>query len=130
MLGIDYFFGDPVHLHLEEPGFDRPTWVAKSQKQAAESVPKWIEGVQKIYGTTPLGPLVSGAGCSCDVITGLDARYSAVGYCFGAPYALEAAKNDKVVAGTLEPRMLPSNIEIILFVHIGTLQLLSRTLQG
>ncbi|TEB29241.1 alpha/beta-hydrolase [Coprinellus micaceus] len=78
VLGIDYFFGDPVHLHLEEPGFDRPTWVAKSQKQAAEAVPKWIEGVQKIYG--------------------LGAKYSAVGYCFGAPYALEAAKNDKVVA--------------------------------
>jgi len=78
VLGIDYFFGDPVHLHTDEPGFDRAAWSAKSKQQAKEALPKWIKEVREIYGT--------------------DAKYSAVGYCFGGPFALELATTDDIVA--------------------------------
>jgi len=78
VLGIDYFFGDPVHLHTDKPGFDRAAWLAKSKQQAKECFPKWIKGVREIYGT--------------------DVKYSAVGYCFGGPFALELATTDDVVA--------------------------------
>jgi hypothetical protein len=40
VVGIDYFFGDPVHLRLNKPGFDRLTWRTKSVEQAKASVPK------------------------------------------------------------------------------------------
>jgi hypothetical protein len=50
VLGIDYFFGDPVHLHQDEEGFDRAAWSAKSKQQAKEAFPKWVEGVREIYG--------------------------------------------------------------------------------
>jgi hypothetical protein len=51
VVGIDYFFGDPVHLHLDKPGFDRPTWRTKSVEQAKASVPKWVDGVKEMFGT-------------------------------------------------------------------------------
>ena len=50
VLGIDYFLGDPIQLHNDEPGFDRKAWSAKSKAQANEVFPKWIEEVRKIYG--------------------------------------------------------------------------------
>ncbi|KAF6758887.1 Alpha/Beta hydrolase protein [Ephemerocybe angulata] len=78
VLGIDYFFGDPIYLHLNAPGWDRTAWLEKSRKQAADAVPKWIEEVQKTYGA--------------------DSKYSAVGYCFGGPYVLDIASTDRVVA--------------------------------
>jgi len=78
VLGIDYFFGDPIHLHTDEANFDRGAWMAKSREQAKAAFPKWIQGVRDIYGT--------------------DAVYSAVGYCFGGPFALELATTDNVVA--------------------------------
>jgi dienelactone hydrolase len=78
VLGIDYFFGDPVQRHTDEPGWDRAAWSAKSRKQATESTPVWTKAVREIYGE--------------------DAKYSAVGYCFGGPYALEIATTDDVVA--------------------------------
>ena len=49
-VGIDYFLGDPVHLHTES-GFDRQAWFAKSRKQADELVEKWVDGVRELYGT-------------------------------------------------------------------------------
>ncbi|TEB20084.1 alpha/beta-hydrolase [Coprinellus micaceus] len=79
VLGIDYFFGDPIQAHDGEPGFNQAAWIEKSRKQAAESLPKWIEAVQEKYGP--------------------EAKYTAVGYCFGGPYALEISATDKVVAG-------------------------------
>ncbi|EAU93580.2 hypothetical protein CC1G_02810 [Coprinopsis cinerea okayama7 len=78
VLGIDYFLGDPIHLHLDSPDFDRAAWVAKSQKQAEEAVPKWLKAVTELYGQ--------------------DSVYNAVGYCFGGPYAIQAAALENVVS--------------------------------
>jgi hypothetical protein len=50
VLGPDYFFGDPVHLHNGEAGFDRTAWMEKSRKQAIEALPKWTEAVTEEYG--------------------------------------------------------------------------------
>jgi len=50
VLGVDYFFGDPVHLHTSEEGFDRNAWMSKSKQQAKEAVPKWTKAVKDIYG--------------------------------------------------------------------------------
>ncbi|TFK63057.1 alpha/beta-hydrolase [Pluteus cervinus] len=77
VLGIDYFLGDPVHIHTEAE-FDRQAWMNKSRKQAAELLPKWIDAVWETYGP--------------------DSLYSAVGYCFGGPPTLELAITGKIVA--------------------------------
>lgn len=74
MVGIDYFFGDPVHLHLDNPEFDRSTWRAKSLEQARASVPKWVDGVKEMFGT--------------------NVNYCSIGICFGAPYAFGVAATD------------------------------------
>jgi dienelactone hydrolase len=76
VLGIDYFFGDPVHTDKVDSEF--LAWLKKSKQRAREAFPKWIKEVREIYGT--------------------DAKYSAVGYCFGAPFALELATTDDIVA--------------------------------
>jgi len=78
VLGLDYFFGDPIHLHTSDPKFDRPAWIAKSRKRATDVTPGWINAVREKYGA--------------------DAKYNAVGYCFGGPFALEIATTDNVVA--------------------------------
>ncbi|KAG6332742.1 hypothetical protein ID866_6349 [Astraeus odoratus] len=70
VLGIDYFFGDSYALHVNEPGFDRPTWRDKAVKQAKEFTPGWVEAVKEKYGT--------------EVV-----KYFAIGYCFGAPYVFD-----------------------------------------
>jgi len=77
VLGIDYFLGDPIQNHENDP--DRPAWIAKSKKQAAEYTPRWVEAVKETYGTT-------------------DTKYCAVGYCFGAPFATDLAATDLLVA--------------------------------
>ncbi|KAF5320336.1 hypothetical protein D9611_011262 [Ephemerocybe angulata] len=85
VLGPDYFFGDPIGLHVNpdlepfDPNFDLNAWVAKSKKQADAAVPAWIDGVKKRYGPK--------------------AKYTAVGYCFGAPYSMETSATDQVLAG-------------------------------
>lgn len=75
VLGIDYFFGDPVYIHTEAD-FDRRTWVEKSILQAKEAVPKWIDAVLQLYGAylAIFGIL----GCKT-LIAGPEAKYSAVG---------------------------------------------------
>ncbi|KAJ2912017.1 hypothetical protein MD484_g8400, partial [Candolleomyces efflorescens] len=84
VLGLDYFFGDPIGLHVDQdlipfdPNFDLPAWLAKSRRQAAEAVPGWNEGVRKRYGK--------------------NAKYTAVGYCFGALYSMQIGATDDVVA--------------------------------
>jgi len=78
VVGIDYFFGDPIYLH-PEADFDRDTWFVKSRKQATEALPKWLEEVRKLYGS--------------------GAKYCAVGYCFGAPFVMDLGATDDIVAG-------------------------------
>ncbi|KAF9561504.1 alpha/beta-hydrolase [Agrocybe pediades] len=78
VLGLDYFHGDPIQNHSSENGFDRDAWFVRARKQAEESMPKWIKSVRDIYGA--------------------DSKFNAVGYCFGGPYALEAATKDDFVA--------------------------------
>jgi dienelactone hydrolase len=82
VLGPDYFFGDPIQNHANEEGFDRPAWMAKSKKQADECVPKWLEAVKEKFGTT-------------------GTKYSAVGYCFGAPYTVDLGATDFIVAAAV-----------------------------
>ncbi|KAK7437266.1 hypothetical protein VKT23_018707 [Stygiomarasmius scandens] len=80
VVGPDYFFGDTVDTHDNEAGFDRMAWVQKKKVVADESVPKWFSAVNEKYGS--------------------DAKYCAVGYCFGAPYVLEwATSSDAIIAG-------------------------------
>ena len=50
VLGIDYFLGDPIHLHTDEEGFDKAAWIAKSRQQANEVFPKWLKEVRETYG--------------------------------------------------------------------------------
>ncbi|KAF8870590.1 dienelactone hydrolase [Gymnopilus junonius] len=53
-------------------------WSAKSRRQADEATPRWTKAVREIYGE--------------------DTKYTAIGYCFGAPYSLEIATTNNVVA--------------------------------
>ncbi|KAF7355933.1 Dienelactone hydrolase [Mycena venus] len=69
---------DPVHLHRKdrndtttEPGFDYELWKKKHQAFAATAVPKWIDALKAQFGTP-------------------ETKYAAVGYCFGAPYVMDA----------------------------------------
>ncbi|TFK21084.1 alpha/beta-hydrolase [Coprinopsis marcescibilis] len=78
VFGIDYFFGDPIQIAQTRPNFNQTEWILKSVQQAAESVPRWIEGVRQLHGA--------------------NSKYNAVGYCFGAPYAMDIGSTDKVVA--------------------------------
>ncbi|KAJ2933275.1 hypothetical protein H1R20_g3802, partial [Candolleomyces eurysporus] len=83
VLGIDYFQGDAVYLHDNEQGFDREGWKTKNLENAKKIVPGWVEEVRKTYGQ--------------------DAKYSAVGYCFGAPFTLNYAATEWLSA---EPLLL------------------------
>ncbi|KAK0430812.1 Alpha/Beta hydrolase protein [Armillaria borealis] len=86
VVGVDYFLGDPVYIHTE-PDFDRPAWMEKSKQQAKELMPRWLNAIREKYGE--------------------DAQYSAVGYCFGAPFVLDLAARVDIVAGaTAHPAFL------------------------
>ncbi|KAK0209976.1 Alpha/Beta hydrolase protein [Desarmillaria ectypa] len=80
VVGVDYFLGDPVYIHTK-PEFDRPAWMAKSKQQAKEMMPRWLEAIREKYGQ--------------------DAQYTAVGYCFGAPFVLDLAASGDIVAGAI-----------------------------
>ncbi|KAG6831281.1 hypothetical protein H0H87_005745 [Tephrocybe sp. NHM501043] len=56
VLGIDYFFGDAIHLHLEEERFDRAAWIANGRLKSREVYPKWLETVRSIYGIKLMDP--------------------------------------------------------------------------
>ncbi|KAF7311829.1 Dienelactone hydrolase [Mycena indigotica] len=82
VLAMDYFRGDPVTLHRKErgdttmePSFDFEAWKAKHQAFAQVAVPKWIAEVKAKYGSA-------------------DTKYACVGYCFGAPYVMDALSED------------------------------------
>ncbi|KAF5349712.1 hypothetical protein D9756_008941 [Leucocoprinus leucothites] len=81
VLGVDYFFGDGIHKH-PEADFDRKTWIEAARSRAAAETPAWIRAVQEHYGN--------------------DKKYTAIGYCFGATYALDMAGTDQVVAGKVD----------------------------
>ncbi|TFK21073.1 alpha/beta-hydrolase [Coprinopsis marcescibilis] len=78
VLGPDYFFGDPIQNHDGEAGFNQTEWMDKSIQQADANLPGWITKVKETYGP--------------------NAKYSAVGYCFGAPHAMNIGASDDVVA--------------------------------
>ncbi|KAJ7215502.1 Alpha/Beta hydrolase protein [Mycena pura] len=71
VLAMDYFRGDPIMLHRIEPGFDFEGWKVKHKAFAAGAVPEWIDAVKTQFGTP-------------------ETKYAAVGYCFGAPYVMDA----------------------------------------
>ncbi|KAF8186794.1 dienelactone hydrolase family-domain-containing protein [Pholiota molesta] len=78
VLGVDYFFGDPVYLHRGTPGFDMSAWVERKLREALPVTPRWVEEVRRMHGE--------------------DALYCSVGYCFGGPFTTDLAATDKVVA--------------------------------
>ncbi|KAK7039385.1 protein AIM2 [Favolaschia claudopus] len=78
VVGIDYFMGDPISNH-NEPGFKWEEWLDAKRKLSAEITPKWIQAIRERYGMS-------------------DAKYSAVGYCYGGPFALDLAGTEDVVA--------------------------------
>ncbi|KAH8113614.1 alpha/beta-hydrolase [Phellopilus nigrolimitatus] len=81
VVGIDYFLGDPIETHLNEAGFDWPAWLSKSESQSREYEPKWYEAIKKRFGQ--------------------ETKYTAIGYCFGAPFVCEAGASGKMVAGAV-----------------------------
>ncbi|KAF7972742.1 hypothetical protein HWV62_17098 [Athelia sp. TMB] len=103
VLGPDYFFGDPVQNHDDEEGFDRQAWIAKSRRQADACVPGWLEATREKYGTAEI-------------------KYAAVGYCFGAPYTLDLAAGDTIVAAAFAH---PSFLEASHFEKLNKPLLLS-----
>jgi len=83
----DYFEGDPIQLHRRadgtvEEGFDFQAWRTRCVTYAQENIPKWIEEVKTKYG-------------------GSGAKYTAVGYCFGAPYVFDQCAGDLISAGAV-----------------------------
>ncbi|KAJ2912402.1 hypothetical protein MD484_g8011, partial [Candolleomyces efflorescens] len=96
VLGIDYFFGDPVYIHTEAD-FDRQTWVEKSIRQAKETVPKWIDAVLQLYGSEAKYSAV-GEQTTFFLKWKINVMDSDIGYCFGGPYALAAAERDQIVS--------------------------------
>ncbi|KAJ7910094.1 dienelactone hydrolase [Mycena leptocephala] len=77
---------DPVHLHRKsrgdvttEPGFDFEAWKAKHMAFAAVAVPKWIDALKAQFGTP-------------------ETKYAVVGYCFGAPYVMDALSESSSTA--------------------------------
>ncbi|CAA7266420.1 unnamed protein product [Cyclocybe aegerita] len=78
VLGIDYFFGDSIGCHLDDPTFDRSGWIYKARKRAKEEAPRWFPQVRTLYGP--------------------DTIYCAVGVCFGAAFALDLAATEDIVA--------------------------------
>ncbi|OCH86105.1 alpha/beta-hydrolase [Obba rivulosa] len=80
VLGLDYFEGDPIFLHIGKPGFTTGEWIQPKKVRAKELVPKWIAAVKERFGA----PIT---------------KYTAVGYCFGAPYVMELVATDWLAAG-------------------------------
>jgi len=80
VLGPDYFFGSPVQdLPADR---DMVAWIEEARAPANEAFPKWLDAVKEKYGTETT-------------------KYTAVGYCFGAPFVLDLAAEGFVVAGAI-----------------------------
>ncbi|KAI0290631.1 Alpha/Beta hydrolase protein [Multifurca ochricompacta] len=68
----DYFEGDIFDQIRSQPGFDLFDWATKKLTRGKEIIPGWIKAIKAKYG-----------------------------YCFGAPFTLEAAATDLVVAAAI-----------------------------
>ncbi|TID14090.1 Protein AIM2 [Venturia nashicola] len=84
-LGMDYFQGDPVYKYRTaegkyEEGFDWEGWLEKHVQGAAVVTPGWVEAVVKEYKKEGV-------------------RFGCVGYCFGAPYVMDALAGELCEVG-------------------------------
>ncbi|KAE9984811.1 hypothetical protein EG328_008212 [Venturia inaequalis] len=84
-LGMDYFQGDAVSKYRTEDGknvegFDPEAWMEKHIKGASEVTPGWVEAIVKEYKKEGV-------------------RFACVGYCFGAPYVMDALAGDLCEVG-------------------------------
>ncbi|KAG2005464.1 dienelactone hydrolase [Coprinopsis cinerea AmutBmut pab1-1] len=87
VLGLDYFFGDPAQNQNLTTPQEIEDWVYWAKDRADPYVPAWNAAVRAIFPN--------------------DTKYVAVGYCFGAPYALEAAATPDILASAFaQPAML------------------------
>jgi hypothetical protein len=101
VLGIDYFFGDPIQNHDGEVGFNRTAWINKSRQQATDSLPKWTEQVKKDVGAdakfTAVGK--SFQWLYWRILEKIN-EMDVIGYCFGAPYSMDASADPLFLAST------------------------------
>ncbi|KAG1736987.1 alpha/beta-hydrolase [Suillus lakei] len=89
VLGLDYFFGEPIHECMDRPGFDRPAWIEKAFGNANTHTRPWADAVVKKYGS--------------------GVKYCAVGFCFGGPYVFNLAKESGlIVCGAIAHPATPS----------------------
>lgn len=89
VLGLDYFFGEPMHECMNRPGFDRLAWIEKAFSNANTHIRPWADAVVKKYGP------------------GL--KYCAVDFCFGGPHVLNLAKSGGlIVCGAIAHPATPS----------------------
>jgi dienelactone hydrolase len=80
VLGPDYFFGVPIQdLPADR---DKAAWSVEALEKATKAFPKWFEAVKAKYGTE-------------------NTKYTAVGYCFGAPFVFDLAAKGAIVAGAI-----------------------------
>ncbi|KAI0931034.1 hypothetical protein AcW1_001467 [Taiwanofungus camphoratus] len=80
VLAIDYFEGDPIQSHLNEPNFSIVGWAASKLDRGLELVDPWLNAVRNQFGTS-------------------DTKWATVGYCFGAPSVMNCLATDWIAAG-------------------------------
>ncbi|KAG9309080.1 dienelactone hydrolase [Chiua virens] len=80
VLGPDYLFGQYVQ---DVPGdVDKFAWAHTRLDAAVEAFPKWLDAVKAKYGTETT-------------------KYTAAGYCFGAPFVMDLIADGFVEAGAV-----------------------------
>ncbi|EAU82569.1 hypothetical protein CC1G_12149 [Coprinopsis cinerea okayama7 len=85
VFGLDYFLGDSAQNQVQL--YDVEAWVAFAKARADPLVPAWNAAVRSLF---PPGT-----------------KYVSVGYCFGAPFSMEAAATNEVVAAAFgQPALL------------------------
>ncbi|KAJ7853703.1 hypothetical protein B0H14DRAFT_2758047 [Mycena olivaceomarginata] len=78
VFGPFYLNNQLLQDYFARRDFDPYAWADKARVKAEEITPKWVEDVRKHFGT--------------------DSKYCAVGYCFGAPFVMNLACTDDIVA--------------------------------
>jgi len=86
VFGMDYFRDDPIWKHQKgkddkttDPDFDRTAWRDKHSTFAKTVSPKWTQTIAERYGSPKT-------------------KYCIVGYCFGAPYVMNALKSSGFIS--------------------------------